>query len=84
MFAGVEGRSEAYCRVGNLVALRFPDPLGRRDAAGRVIPHEFVVFPPLADQVHSVEDGLKLVWPLSQVADRFAQVWAQSSPPTDE
>lgn len=74
-FAGVEGKREACQRVGDRVALRFPDPLGRTDEAGRVIPHEFVVFPPLADQINSVEDGLQLVWNLPNVAERFEQVW---------
>lgn len=47
---------------------------------GRVIPHEFVVFPPLADEINSVEDGLREVWPL--VADEFAQVWELPKPPS--
>jgi hypothetical protein len=63
------------------VALRFPDPEGRKDAAGRVIPHEFVVFPPLADEINSVEDGLKKVWPLD--SGRFAQVWDKASNETE-
>lgn len=48
--------------------------------AGRVIPHEFVVFGPLADGIDSVEDGLRLVWPL--VADAFARVWDLPKPPS--
>lgn len=59
------------------VALRFPDPLGRKDAAGRVIPHEFVMFRPLTDEIQSIEDGLQLVWPL--VADEFGRVWDQAN-----
>jgi hypothetical protein len=84
-FSGLAERSEVRARVPGtgrhpeLVALRFPDPLGRRDRAGRVIPHEFVVFPPLADAVRSVEDGLRLVWPL--VADDFERVWELPKPP---
>ncbi|SES86802.1 hypothetical protein [Geodermatophilus poikilotrophus] len=84
-FSGLEERSEVRARVPGtgalpeLVALRFPDPLGRRDRAGRVIPHEFVVFPPLADGVDSVGDGLRLVWPL--VADDFKRVWELPKPP---
>jgi hypothetical protein len=62
-----------------MVALRITDPLGRQDRAGRVIPHDFVVLPPLGDEVNSVEDGLRLVWPL--VADQFDQVWELSTPP---
>jgi hypothetical protein len=79
-FAGIEDAPQAWRRDANRVALRFPDPLGRQDRAGRVISHQFVVFEPLADEVHSVEDGLREVWPL--VASRFAQVWDKPDPPT--
>lgn len=79
-FAGTEGRTTVYKRVGHSVALRFPDPLGRRDAAGRVIPHDVVVQPPLADEVKTLEDGYRLVWP--QLADAFARVWERPEPPS--
>jgi len=84
-FSGVEDTSEACRRVGGagaqpgMVALRFPDPEGRRDRAGRVIPHDFVVFSALADEVHSVEAGRQRIWPL--VADEFEQVWELPKPP---
>jgi hypothetical protein len=38
------------------------------------------VLPPLADEVGSVEDGLRLVWPV--VADQFERVWELSKPPS--
>jgi len=85
VFSGVEDEPRLCVRVGDQVALRFPDPLGRRDAAGRVIPHDFVIFKPLddeeplADKIHSVEEGLEKVWPL--VRDVFAQVWDTTRPP---
>ena len=69
-------------RVGEKVALRFPDPLGRKDAAGRVITHEFVVFGSLADGIDSVEDGHRLVWGQPQVAEEFARVWELPKPPS--
>jgi hypothetical protein len=80
-FAGLEGAARICQRVGERVAVRFPDPLGRKDAAGRVIPHEFVVFPPLSEKIGSVEDALQLIWTLPEVADRFERVWAQLKPP---
>lgn len=79
-FSGVEDVSEVFRRDGERVALRFPDPLKRKDRAGRVIPHDFVAFAPLADQIDSVEDGLRLVWPL--VAKEFARVWKLPKPPS--
>lgn len=80
-FGPVGDEPEVCHRVGEKVALRFPDPLGRRDAAGRVIPHDFVVSGPLADRIGSVADGLRLVWPQPEVADEFARVWQQPDPP---
>lgn len=77
--AGVEGDVTACLRVGDVVALRFPDPLGRKDTSGRVIPHDFVVMAPLAEQIKSVDDGLEKVWPL--VADAYARVWDSEQPP---
>lgn len=77
-FAGLENEREVCRRVDDAVALRFEDPLGRKDRAGRVIPHEFVVFTPLADEVDSLDDGLRLIWPL--VADEFASEWNLDRP----
>lgn len=52
---------------------------GRRDASGRVIPHEFVV-EDLAGEIDSVEDGRK-VWPL--VDGIYARIWMSEEPPSD-
>ena len=84
-FSGAGEGPEVWRRVAEtrglpeMVALRLPDPLGRQDRAGRVIPHEFVVFRPLTDEVGSVDDGLQLVWPL--VALEFERIWELSKPP---
>ncbi|MGJ0120296.1 hypothetical protein ACQ7HM_13930 [Williamsia sp. MIQD14] len=69
----------AWHRHDGRVALRFPDPLGRHDSAGRVIPHEFVLFGDLADAVDSVEDGVNTVWPL--VSEMYAHMWEAPNPP---
>jgi len=84
-FSGVEDASEIFCRVAAtdalpaMVALRFADPAGRRDRAGRVIPHDFVVFGPLSDDIDSVEVGRQRIWPM--VADDFERVWELPKPP---
>ena len=62
-FSKVGDQPEAWRRVADKVALRFPDPDGRQDAAGRVIPHDFVRFPSLADGINSLEDGRQRIWP---------------------
>lgn len=72
-FAGIGAGPSAYCRVGTTVAVRFPDPFARKDSAGRVIPHDLVVFPPLSNQVKTVDDALEKVWPL--VAAEYETAW---------
>lgn len=80
-FRGREGSAEVWQRIDDAVAVRFQDPLGRKDAAGRVVPHDFVVFSPLAERITSVDDGLGILWPL--VADEYAGVWDLPTPPPD-
>ena len=80
VFSGV-GEDAAVClRVGDDVALRFEDPEGRRDRAGRVISHEFVVFGPLDETIETVDDGLRMVWRAPAVSERYAQVWDKAAP----
>lgn len=79
VFSGSDDERELCRRVGEKLALRFPDPEGREDQFGRIIPHDFVVFEPLTSEIRSVEAGLRLVWPL--VAEEFARVWLQPQPP---
>lgn len=76
-FAGIAAGPRSYRRVGSTVAVRFPDPGGRMDAAGRVIPHDFVFYPPLADQIATVEDALEKIWPL--LAREYEKVWDTTS-----
>jgi hypothetical protein len=80
IFADIGDEPTAWRRAAGKVALRFPDPLGRRDAAGRVIPHEFVVSGGLADDIQSVDDGRQRVW--NHVAEAYASVWDAEGPPS--
>lgn len=81
-FTAMGDAETGCCQVGQHVALRIPDPLDRKDSAGRVIPHDFVVIGPHASSVTSVTDGLQLVWP--RVKDIYAQVWDRDVPPSIE
>jgi hypothetical protein len=81
-FEGTEGDSTTCRHIGSHVALRFRDPQGRRDAARRTIPHDVVVLPPMAYEIHSVEDGQRLIWPL--LADAFTQLWDLPVPPSPD
>lgn len=65
-------------RVGDRVAVRLVDPDGRRDRSGRLIEHDFIVDGDLADQVHSIDDARRLLWPL--VRDEYAAVWHLPDP----
>lgn len=81
-FGDLTDAATVWRREEAQLALRFPDPRGRRDAAGRLIPHEFVVLGPLAEGITSVEDGVREVWPL--VAEAYAGVWRAEEPPRAE
>ena len=70
---------EVFRRLGDRVALRFPDPEQRTDAAGRTIPHEFVLSGSEADGVSSLAQGRDRIWPL--VAAEYAEVWGAAEPP---
>ena len=80
VFAELGDDVSACSRVAGKVALRFPDPLRRRDAAGRVIPHDFVVSGDVTSKIQSVDDGMQQVWPLVEAA--YARVWDAEGPPT--
>ena len=68
-----------WCRVGDLVGVRFEDPLGRADRVGRAIVHEFVIDGPLAEQINSTGDAIELIWPT--VADEYDEFWDAPHPP---
>lgn len=79
-FHDLQDGSSAWQRQGGRVTLRLTDPLERRDASGRVIPHDFVIFGDLANSVSSTADGMREVWPL--VASAYAGVWDAATPPS--
>lgn len=68
-------------RAEPCAALRFPDPESRRDQAGRVIPHEFVILGDAAAGVSSWEEGQARLWPL--VAQGYSAIYGASTPPGD-
>lgn len=78
-FEGAATGNSVIQQLDGITALRFPDPLGRKDRSGRVIPHEFVLTGNEATQIGSVEEGLQKIWP--QVSEYYALVWAKSSAP---
>lgn len=81
-FAGIVDHLAVWHQKGKVVAVRFPDPQGRRDASGRVIPHEFVVFGDLAAKITSVEEATNQLWPL--VEHVYARIWNSQVAPAAE
>lgn len=80
LFSAIADQPEAWRRVGDKVALRFPDPEDRRDGSGRVIPHDFVLFDSWAEGVDSLEAGRDRIWP--EVASEFEIIWADDGSPS--
>lgn len=80
-FAGTDSDQELCRRTGDTVALRFPDPQGRKDIAGRMIPHDFVVSGPLSAGIESVDDGRRLIWSRPDISGHFAEIWDTPKPP---
>ncbi len=75
-FEQMPDAKEFFNRYGDRmekVAARFPDPLGRKDAAGRVIPHEVILHEALAKGVKDVADAIKVAWP--SIADEYADYY---------
>ena len=78
-FAGTEGSSETFLTHAGSLAVRFPDPDGRRDRAGRIIPHEFVVLPPDHANMNDVDSARMALW--NEVGEQYATIWDQPAPP---
>lgn len=82
VFSRVGDESAVCLQIGERVALRFPDPCQLEDLAGRVIIHEFVVFPPLASHVATVAEGLEQIWNRPGIANRYSEIWNLRDPNT--
>lgn len=78
-FERADGERTYVGHAEGLVALRFPDPLGRCDESGRLIPHDVVILESFEPRITSVEAGRELVWPLIEPA--YAEVWDQPRAP---
>lgn len=81
-FSQASDETPAHVRVGEVAALRFDDPDGRRDSAGRVIPHEVVVLPPHGRAVTDMTIGIRLVWPL--IGPVYDAIWQLPQAPSSD
>jgi hypothetical protein len=80
VFSHVADKRELCAEVGGRVALRLADPQGRKDLAGRIIVHEFVVFLPLATKVTTIDEGLQHIWNRPDIGDRYSEIWNVPDP----
>ena len=60
-----------YGKDNEKVAARFLDPEGRKDAAGRVIPHEVIVPKSMASGINNLDDVRSKIWP--SLKDEYAR-----------
>jgi len=74
-FAGSDGAPLAFTQRAETLAVRFPDPELRRDRAGRVIPHEFVVLAPDYLRFSDYESARAEIW--HEVEEEYASIWDQ-------
>lgn len=82
VFGDLKDEATAWVQMVGRVGLRFADPEGRRDTAGRIIPHEFVILGPQSRRIRTLEAGKEWVWP--QVAKAYERVWSAARPPLSD
>lgn len=74
-FSSIGDSLTEFCINDDSVAVRFADPLNRKDRSGRVIPHEFVISEPEMDSIGSIDDVMEKIW--SSVEVEYAEIWNQ-------
>jgi len=70
---GSDGAPFAFTQRAETLAVRFPDPEQRKDRAGRVIPHEFVVLAPDHLRFSDCESACAELW--QEVEEEYASIW---------
>lgn len=72
--------SETFKRYGDnneKIAASFLDPDGRRDTAGRVIPHEIVIPKSMANGINNLDDVKKKIWPL--LSEEYGRLYQEDA-----
>jgi hypothetical protein len=80
-FVGTDGAAEVLTQRGGVTAVRFPDPEGRTDRAGRLIPHEFVILT-AGIGFEQIDTARTTLW--AEVAPLYASVWEQPAGPSPD
>ncbi|MDT0209001.1 hypothetical protein [Curtobacterium sp. BRD11] len=72
-FVDSDGAPFVFASRPETLAVRFPDPEQRKDRAGRVIPHEFVVLAPDHLRFPDGESARAELW--HEVEEEYASIW---------
>lgn len=76
-FNGSDGAPFTFTQRAETLAVRFPDPEERKDRAGRVIPHEFVVLAPDHLRFSDCESARAELW--HEVEAEYVTIWDRAS-----
>lgn len=74
-FIGSGEAQFVFARRAETLAMRFPDPVQRKDRAGRIVPHEFVVLAPDHLRFSDGEGARAELW--HEVEEEYASIWDQ-------
>ena len=72
-FGGRFSEDEIWLPGAVHLAVRFQDPLHRKDSSGRIISHDFVLFDPEAQLITSLADAQKKLW--AEVGSEYSDMW---------
>lgn len=75
VFEGSEGLPSVFQTRYDTIAIRFADPLGRKDRSGRPIPHDFVVSGEDAEKLTSFDVARAVLW--KRVKAEYEVLWNQ-------
>jgi len=64
VFDGHTGGDKFERYGGGKIAARFLDPEGRKDAAGRTIPHEVIIPKSMSEGINNLDDVVSKIWPM--------------------
>ena len=76
-FAGFSSETVFWSERPEFTVLRFTDPEQRKDSAGRLISHDFVLYEPEANLFDSFEIAKRTIW--AEVSREYSTLWEQDS-----
>lgn len=77
-FDGIAHQRSLVRQVGDVIAIRLPDPEGRKDHARRLISHDFVIRETASTALPDVTIAARAAW--GSVADEYDDIWDADLP----